>query len=214
MRIATLYGGRIKCFHNTYNSNREYFWHGNPHDAYLAHNAANTDEAVNLFCILYNVKSFESYQFKFDAEKYEKYQKNQYTKPYNCMTAFYANHKVYDLMAKSGQQYDVVVRYRADIILKEPLLLQMPDVNTVYIPSCPNCQRPCLCKDHTGINDQIAYGDMESMRKYCAAFPLLDTYLEEGTLLHPETLNLINLQKQGLCIKRFPLSYELDAARV
>jgi len=71
--------------------------------------------------------------------------------------------------------------------------------NTIYIP---------FGYDYTGINDQIAYGKIDVMRKYNSINPL---YLLENKLSipHPENLTRTNIYMHKLNIERPMIKYHL-----
>ena len=78
------------------------------------------------------------------------------------------------------------------------------DSNTVYIPNC--------C-DFLGINDQMAYGDFNSMKKYCDEYNNLSTILSKLHHLNPEQILKKYLNNSGLNIKRYSFDYELNPKR-
>jgi hypothetical protein len=71
--------------------------------------------------------------------------------------------------------------------------------NTIYIP---------LDSDWYGINDQIAYGKVDVIKKYNFINPkeLLDKGL---SIPHPESLTLANIQFNNLIIERVKLEYKI-----
>jgi hypothetical protein len=110
-----------------------------------------------------------------------------------------------EYVKKTGIQYDVVVYLRADMYFMSRVVFEIPRQNTVYIPSMD---------DHNGVCDQMAYGTLETMKKYAATYTNLKKYLQdEGAYCHPETLTLHNIRSHKLDIVRFNLIRRLDSNR-
>jgi predicted transcriptional regulator len=76
------------------------------------------------------------------------------------------------------------------------------DNNTIYIPSG---------YDYVvnGINDQIAYGKLDVMKKYNYINPV-DLLEKKLSIPHPESLNYANINFYKLNIKRPNIKYYLD----
>ncbi len=74
--------------------------------------------------------------------------------------------------------------------------------NTIYIPE--GCDYVV-----NGINDQIAYGKVEVMKKYNGINPVL--LLEQRlSIPHPESLTYANIKYHNLNIQRFPFHYVIN----
>jgi hypothetical protein len=120
----------------------------------------------------------------------------------NMFSMFYNNKKCVELIENSSTQYDVILRYRTEVCYQIPF--KIPDVitpNTVYIPNN---------YDWGGINDQIAYGDLESMKTYTELYDNIINYNQNYKIaIHPETLLKYHLQKNKMNIVRFEFDYSL-----
>ena len=108
------------------------------------------------------------------------------------------NHQV-----KNNFMFDTVVKYRMDA---EPTTDKIIDLdfyeeNTCFIPEGQDWR--------DGLNDQIAYGDFKTMKKYCGLIENIRILCESGVVFHPETLLANHLQKEGVKIKRFIYNYRL-----
>ena len=125
--------------------------------------------------------------------------------PQNRMSMFYHNMLAFQMIQKSGVIYDVVVKFRPDLLAQD-----IPDVTApmeqecIYIPDG---------EDYNGINDRVAYGDMTAMQTYCNIYSKIDTTLrsDPSYRLHPETV--LNWHLRGHNIRRFQYSTDLDPAR-
>lgn len=91
--------------------------------------------------------------------------------------------------------YDVYVRIRPDIKFNGPLKFSDHETkpNTVYIPKG---------NDYRGINDQFAFGDYDSMRKYYSVYLNCADLYNDGILFNSEVMHLANLNKLGVNIIR------------
>lgn len=123
----------------------------------------------------------------------------------NCYSMFYHNKRCYDLLdayqKSSGIQFHAVVKYRGDISSPELMhIIDNPLDDTVYIPEGA---------DWGGVNDQVAYGTPESMRKYCNCVNKILEYCANGVIFHPETLLQHHLIQSHLRVQRFSYIYKL-----
>ena len=156
------------------------------------------DDYHKKFLKIYNIQA-KCYNF----EKYvlDKTLQNKNVNP-NMFSMFYNNKKCVELIENSSTQYDVILRYRTEVCYQIPF--KIPDVikpNTVYIPNN---------YDWGGINDQIAYGDLESMKTYTELYDNINNYNRKYNItIHPETLLKYHLQKNKMNIVRFEFDYSL-----
>jgi hypothetical protein len=91
---------------------------------------------------------------------------------------------------------------RIDLIIDNYFIFDEILDNTIYIP---------LGYDFidNAINDQVAYGNFEVMKKYNSINPV--NLLEQNlSIPHPESLTLANIKFHKLEIKRFPLQYRIE----
>jgi hypothetical protein len=132
----------------------------------------------------------------------EKYDNKRGTQIHNMICHFINKQRVFELLEKHNETYDIVVSLRIDIVFKNTFDFSNIVENTIYIPDN---------YDWGGINDQVAYGNMEVMKKYNYIFKniiyLLDNKL---SIVHPETLTLANIIFNKLKINRFKLSYFIE----
>ena len=98
-------------------------------------------------------------------------------------------------------KYDLVIRYRPDIILSSEFSIPITlNTDSVYVP---------LYGDFSGINDQLAYGSSHRMNQYSNVYNEIENLLGHGCHLNPEFLMKKNLQKNGIIVSRFNLNYGL-----
>jgi hypothetical protein len=96
-------------------------------------------------------------------------------------------------------KYDFVIRTRFDLEYTQPL--ELKNFNDITIP---------IGWDHRGgYNDTFAYGSSEAMDYYSSLFSNLETYLNEGALLHPESILKYHLDKGPYGILRTSIPIKL-----
>lgn len=106
---------------------------------------------------------------------------------------------------KHNTQFDCILFYRADIDSAEIINITIPLENTVYIPEE---------FDWEGTNYQVAYGNYDTMKKYCDLVNNIQKLCgEQRAGYHPETLLKRHLENEGLNIVRFPFKYSLHPKR-
>ena len=127
---------------------------------------------------------------------------HMYSSMHNLHTAF---DLILPFQEKHNIKFDCILYYRADINAETPIQINMPLTNTIYIPEG---------YDWHGVNNQVSYGDYDSMSKYV----MLDNNLQKlcggrKVIFHPETLLKRHLEDENMQIVRFPFKYKLLASR-
>jgi hypothetical protein len=121
---------------------------------------------------------------------------------FSC-SMFYNNKRNMDMIIDSQKQYDIIMKYRTEIIINQNCF-DIPDNlenDTIYVPDG---------YDWGGINDQLAYGNQQSMVKYSSLYDKIERYCgQEGVHPHPETILSYHLKSEGLKIVRFCFPYNL-----
>lgn len=162
---------------------------------------------IDDFIQLYNPISFinEPIQYTCDLGKYEG--KKPETNIHNMTCHFINKHRVFSLLEKhiekENTQYDVVISLRVDVVCYNafPLLCNIQE-NTIYIPTAWDWAG--------GINDLLAFGKFDVMKKYNNIFlNVIDLLERKITIPHPENLNRANLELHKINIQRFHLSYQI-----
>lgn len=121
--------------------------------------------------------------------------------PENVYSMFYHQKKVMNMIeayqAKHGIKFDCIIYYRADILTTDDLNIDTVANNTVYIPNG---------SDSIGINDRMAYGNFEAMKKYASSIDLINS---KGSVeIYPEEYLNNNLKHHKLHIQR--ISYNAN----
>jgi hypothetical protein len=121
------------------------------------------------------------------------------------MTRHFINkQRVFNLLEEhiktTGSQYDVVLSIRADLKINNRFNFNTKP-NTIYIPRGNDFI-------NYAINDQIAYGSYDVMKKYMNVINNCDKILKGGkSIPHPESLTLANLEINNIKIVRVGLDY-------
>ena len=197
--IAIFYSGRIKGFQHKKNS------HIKQNQLYKAIifvslNQKEEDHIAKEFRNTFNISD--------DRVNYEEtpYPKELYTLDKslvpvyeNCYSQFYHNKKCFDLIEKyqnnNNMVFDVIIKQRCDIDTNDIIPIGIPEDNTIYIPEG---------EDNLGINDRVAYGNYNSMKKYCDTVNnIIDMCKNQGVKYNPEIILKKQLENNNLNIIRF-----------
>lgn len=129
---------------------------------------------------------------------------------YKTYSQYYHNKRAFELILKYQEthslEFDVVVKFRADIKYTQPLHLYIPLKDTLYIPEG---------NDHEeGINAFMAYGDTESMKKYSYMVDNIESIINTNYMFHSEQMLKIYLDTAcKLKLIRFPFITTLTDKR-
>ena len=205
MHIAVLVYGRLnKCVEH-YNNIVESLGKNNDIDFFISSDNSSESQLsdfVRLYKpILYNNSPIN---YKCDLGKYPG--KRTETNIHNMTCHFINKNRVLNLLEehinKNNIQYDCVVSLRIDCVFRNKFDFVSLDNNTIYIPSGYDYV-------DKGINDQIAYGKIDVMKKYNSINGV--NLLEQNCYIpHPESLTYANIHFHKLNIKRPDISYYLD----
>lgn len=129
-----------------------------------------------------------------------------------CMyySIFMANHIRKRFEETMGVHMDLVIRYRTDLVLEEPLLKDKPQESSfLVIPKSTvnlTCDGPFESTDDKHICDYIAYGTPDKMDIYCNTFqtwfPIQETMIGESCLA-------IQLKMNQIKATRIPIAFYL-----
>jgi hypothetical protein len=205
MHIAVLVFGRLnKCIEH-YDNILDSI--GKEHTIDFFMSSDNSSEYIlNEFIRVYQPKSYTNEKIEYTCEfnKYEGVSTNV-----DSMTRHFINKKrVFELfetyMENTNNQYDVVLSLRIDVVIHNHFIFNTIEKNTIYVPEGYDYIENAL-------NDQIAYGNSDVMKKYNNIFTLCDLLLEQKyTIPHPESLTLANLKYHNVDICRVNLQYHID----
>ena len=204
MHIAVLVFGRLnKCAEHHENIMDSI---GREHDIDFFCSSDNPPtELLNDFIRLYNPKLYINSPIRYDYDLGKYPGRQPETHIHNMTCHFINKNRVFLLLEehihKENVRYDCVISLRVDCLFHSRFIFNELNDNTIYIPAG---------NDYVGgINDQLAYGKIDVMKKYNSINPL---YLLENRLSipHPENLNTINIHYHNLNVKRPNIIYVLD----
>lgn len=207
MQIAVLIYGRLnKCaehYSNIINSiGREHTLH------FFASSDNSPEEQMQTFINVYNPVSYinDKINYTCNIQKYPRIREE--TNIHNMICHFINKGRVYEALEKyiqlTNAHYDIVISLRVDLVFNNNFIFSEIVDDTIYVPNC------CDYVDN-GLNDQIAYGTISSMKKYMNIFHNIIVILDNGySIPHPESLTFANAQFNNLKVCRFELSYYIE----
>lgn len=205
MHIAVLIYGRLnKCVEH-YNNIVESIGKHNTIDFFLS--SDNSSESLlNDFISIYNPKSYNNSPIQYDYDLGIYPGKRSETQIHNMTCHFINKNRVFllleDYIGKYNIHYDYIVSLRVDCVFTNTFTFHTLEYNTIYIPNNYDYVE-------NGINDQVAYGNLDVMKKYNSinAVELLKNNL---SIPHPESLTYANIKFHKLEIVRVNIQYHLD----
>jgi hypothetical protein len=203
MRIAVLIYGRLnKCVEH-HNNIVKSIGTDNDIDFFLSSDNSH-GSLLNEFNKLYKPVLYNNSQIHYEHDLGKYPGKRGETNIHNMTCHFINKNRVFLLLEehinKERIQYDVVVSLRIDCVFQNSFNFNNLVDNTIYIPSG---------YDWLGINDQIAYGKVDVMKKY-NSINALDLLEQKLSIPHPESLNRANIEYNKLQIERVDIQYGLD----
>ena len=144
------------------------------------------------------------------------YPKHKLTTRHNTMCMYFNRKRVFEdlkkYMEEKGEQYDLYISCRVDSYNIPEMnydLFQDCTDKDIYIPYLPEgVTLDC------GMNDQFAIGNFKAMETYMSLYDEIIDMLNEGRILHPETLLLTYLNRKSMNIQRFYYLYSLKKGTV
>ena len=208
MKIAVIFSGRIK----SYEQQLEYLMNLQNKfnlDFYCSINQENIDLYHQNFLNLFKVKEYNFEKSEYN-EEWNKYNSKYCVNKKNTVSRFYNDYKCFKLIEQyqyeNNFKYDIILKFRADIVsTNEFNFIENIEKNTIYIPNE---------YDHCGLNDQIAYGNFDTMKIYCDIYNQIENLCKEGVDFHPESLVLNQILKNNIRIIRFNYYYHLNNNRL
>lgn len=212
MKIAMLFVGRIKSYEECYENFKKNILDplaGNEIHGFLIHNKSNKIKNIYDFIDKYNIVYFENVLHDLESFKYIEVNK-KICGNLNSVNMYYymylGNNAIKEYANKHNILYDIIIYLRADQIYNNSLVL--PPVildNTIYVP---------YGYDYYGLNDQFAFGNVNSMTKYLNLYNYIKIIYDTTHIgFHTETYLLIHMQALNINIVRFDLKYFLNPNR-
>jgi hypothetical protein len=207
MRVAVFFSGRINAYEYSQFSLLELQRKYNNATFFCSLNREETSPYIQRFCDIFSM-SDEQIHFEktVNPEWFAWYEKDprrayMYSTLYHNKLAF---NLIEAYMEKYGIVFDVILFYRADLLILTKLVdIVPPEKNTVYIPT----DQGLVHASPPGVNVFITYGDVDSMKAYAYAVDYLYKYYidTQGAIYH-EGIILQHLNEMNIRIEH--LSYE------
>lgn len=199
MNIAILFSGRIFGFSESIEKYKEYLFGNNLVHIFIGHNSYNTEDLSILD--KYDNVHVISKLYEIPEERPIIYSHSRVDpRGYYILSMWYHRCIAYEMMKEysihNNIKFDVVISARSDSIVCSGINLEIPDKNTIYIPDH---------SDYGGLNDQFAYGNMDSMEIYCKLYKNING----ETPPMPEILLDNYIKSRNINIKRIKLNYYL-----
>jgi hypothetical protein len=205
MRIAVIVFGRLnKCVEH-YNNIIESLGENNNID-FFASSDNSSESLLSDFVNLYKPVMYNNSPINYDFDL-GKYPGKRVETNIHTMTCMFINkNRVLRLLEEyinvNNIQYDCVVSLRIDCVFQNKFDFNFLEDNTIYIPSGFDYLE-------NAINDQIAYGKIDVMKKY-NSINGVDLLEKNLSIPHAESLNYANLKFYKLNIVRPCINYYLD----
>jgi hypothetical protein len=200
MRIAVLVYGRLnKCVEHYDNIMQTL---GNHDIDFFLSSDNSPQKLLNDFIRLYKPVLYDNspIRYNYDLRKYPG--KRPESNIHNMTCHFINKNRVFNLLSEINIEYDCVVSLRIDCLFEDNFNFDNLLDNTIYIPFGFDWVED-------GINDQIAYGKFDVMKKYNSINPV-DLLEKKLSIPHPESLNCANINFHKLNIERPNIKYRLD----
>jgi len=197
--IAIFYSGRIKGFQHKKNSHIKQNKLYKP-IIFLSLNQKEEDDISKEFRNTFNIPDDRvNYEETKTPKEIFNFTKRNETSYENCYSQFYHNKKCLELIEKyqkdNNMIFDVIIKQRCDIDTNDIIPIGIPEDNTIYIPEG---------EDHLGINDRVAYGNYNSMKKYCDTVNnIIDMCKNQDIIYNPEIILKKQLENNKLNLIRF-----------
>lgn len=205
-RLAIFFSGRIKAYEKNINfkNNIINFCKENNVivDFYCSVNLSEIDDYhkqfIETFNILPNRYHFEKFSYPENLINIPSY---SWPIRYNFTSMFYNTKKCLEMISASGIKYDIVMKYRTEVQNEcfSKFFFKNPKNNSIYIP-----------RDYgyLGYNDQLAFGNLESMIKYSNIYDNL--YKKEYQYKCPEEILANYLINNKINVFFLDFKYDLD----
>lgn len=212
-RIALYFAGRVKTYEDQLDELRrlqdEY-----DIDCFCSINGERDEFHEQFIHDMHIVRTFfENHETKYDRSwerTFHRLPTQNDRDAYKLSSSLYNNKKCIELIEEYQKQhnfvYDIVIKYRADIISQE--MLPIPEwivQDRMYIPEGHDWH----FYNQLGINDHIAFASFDLMKIYSDVFSSVATYCgqEHRHGYHPESLLWYHLQQNNVKVIRFPFTY-------
>lgn len=203
MRIAVLVYGRLHRCVEHYTNIVESIGRQNDIDFFLS--SDNSSESLlHDFLRIYRPIVYTNSPIHYDYNLANYPGKPPETNIHSMTCHFINKNRVFVLFEEYAHrehiQYDCVISLRVDLAFQTGFVLNALEENTIYIPHG---------SDWGGINDQVAYGNVDVMKTY-NSINAIDLLEKQCSIPHPERLYKAHIDSHMLRVVRVPIQYRID----
>lgn len=195
LKVAILFAGRVKSYENALQTLMAVKNEYNP-TYYCSINQAEYDDYLKKFCETLGIPRENVIVEPTPTPNFLNHVKDYKSNdPKNAYSMFYHENNAFGMIERdvlNGTHFDCIMYTRADIDTNDHLHIEMPKDNTIYIPYIQN---------FGGLNDRLAYGNFNAMKKYCN---LIKSISAPGKMdgMNPESILKKYVEEQKLEITR------------
>jgi hypothetical protein len=224
LRVAVILSGRITAYehHRTLdNLCKKYKC-----TFFCSINKSKPNDYLNTFFQKFNI---DNSRVIFEKTVYPewlfKLERHPWTVSYeNVYSSLYHNKRAFDMLEKymndTHENFDVVLRFRPDIVSKKIIHLVKPKMGMAYIPDGKNGGQPKGYLEKLGMTPKeygicdIAFGDFNTMKVYCTLTDRLhDMCTKQNVIFHHERLLKRNLELNNIPIHLIKYDFEFHKRR-
>ena len=204
MKIAILFTGRINDNKNIFDNFLFCLGYMPDTDIFISYPQNTDKELIERVKNMYNPRiMIENDETFFDTQHYKKQPE---TNVHNCLSMYKSRANIcaafQQYMLQTNKSYDYVVCTRMDNFYKRQLDYEkISSVNSLFIPTGQDWR--------DGINDQFSCGYTNEVVQYMNCYYYLQKLLNEGIILHPESLLKAYLEFIEIKIFRFDFEYTI-----
>lgn len=212
MKIAILFTGRINCNEEQYQNFLTNCVQYHQVDLFVSHNKTDKTHIIDKFIELYHpVMIRQNEEIKIDLSNYKIPNEYENRNIYNILYMHQSRLNVWNMLEEytsnnTDVKYDIIFSSRNDLWFENKINYEdmKPYIDNHYL---------CIPKiewDFSGLNDQLAFSDYESIAIYLKLYHSFFDILDSGIILHPETLLYQYLIiRNHVTIHRLLISYDI-----
>lgn len=202
-KIHIFFCGELRYFEKNFLTLKNYL--RNYHTNFLFYPWKNQIEKINDFKKNYINSQFDfifqnDWQLKISRIKYPD---NANSKIINLFYMWDALTQSFLILNKTLKDDDIVLRCRTDVIIHSSELkfdINTIEENTLYIPNCYHWN---------GLNDQIFFSKVSTLKKFQFFFEYLDTMIDSNNFICPEYVYYKYLKKMNIRVVFFEIDYQI-----
>ena len=181
MKIAILIAGFLRSFENNLEHLKNNLLQNHNTDIYIHKTKNENNDKYNNTNDWEHVKKIVTPKVVIETDDVNLNENSNYNNILNQFYKFYILNKIKNATEKEENiKYDVVIKWRPDILLNNKIDFTNIDQNTIYIPTDSKIDKSKLQNlSDKHVCDIIAYGDNNSMNYYFNFYKHLDKLIKK-----------------------------------